>query len=1022
MKQLTLIKVAGVVMSLAAFGGGMAHADAETATVESNAESISALSDTVMALPDVVAHWAVTIEVAGELVEDYQNGGTTFYFDTKAEAEEYVATFVGATATYTKSVTLNDIEVLTEADISALEATVADLETKLFLTNGEIETLASTVAKISTIQAALANLEVTQSTSIDSDGVATTWADAASPTHLLDGVEQLLTESIVTDSYEGYTAAEIAQEYEHVSVEDAQLALDILAGNAPQVKSTVDLVTEGELTTATAGIKTDIASNDIDISLNSTAIFNINQDISDLDDGLYDLGNKVGSITYDGSETTTITTDAGSGHPVEVVINTSGITVEGPGSIYIGDAQVATEDWVNNKDYATTTYVDGKIADIDTTVIVTGDSALNIDTAGIVTKGMTPTVLSGSWAAEIKVVYNEGEDRWDVVGYNTAGEITGANGNADTEAGAYAIIAEMYATGEFTIVESVPTTEITDLVTEGELAAGIATESAYVSTSSGTYVDIDEDSVYVYTETSETLVDNYGVTVYQYEGEGDVTVSVNNGGSETLLNNAADIDALESSSVSIGADGQVSTGGHVAVYTLGDVTYTENSQGGYDVTGGTGTTTNTLPEGAVLTNPEVNLVTESELATAIDGIEVNVEGGDDGLSAYDIAVSHGFTGSAAEWLDSLKGDKGDPGTGSTTTETSNQADVDQNEADSDSADKAIQDDVDQNELDSDAADKAIQDDVDQNEADSDAADAALSDRIDDNANAIASNDLDIADIQAVNDQQWDAIGANTAKNVEQDGRLDAVEAKNVEQDKILADHEVRITQNTADIAENREDIGENRELITISAADLTALIAKATADIADEITHDFEAKIERIEAEAEARIDTYAERLEGKIAASNLSVANTVAIVTLEDQWNTDPVLGNFDISKVTGQRVRIEVANGVFEDRVARVEDIQTIADRVADNTSRIQRLENAVFVDDKDSALDRLQSDLWSRAKLARKNNVADYVMTAAGLVDLRGHTGGFTSHSGGIMISLSDTMAYNVLGLGSTWVALK
>ena len=31
------------------------------------------------------------------------------------------------------------------------------------------------------------------------------------------------------------------------------------------------------------------------------------------------------------------------------------------------------------------------------------------------------------------------------------------------------------------------------------------------------------------------------------------------------------------------------------------------------------------------------------------------------LSAYAIAVKHGFVGTEAEWLESLKGEKGDPG-------------------------------------------------------------------------------------------------------------------------------------------------------------------------------------------------------------------------------------------------------------------------------------------------------------------------------------------------------------------------
>ena len=75
-------------------------------------------------------------------------------------------------------------------------------------------------------------------------------------------------------------------------------------------------------------------------------------------------------------------------------------------------------------------------------------------------------------------------------------------------------------------------------------------------------------------------------------------------------------------------------------------------------------------------------------------------------------------------------------------DTAIQADVDQNELDSDAADAAIQADVDQNELDSDAADAAIQADVDQNELDSDAADAAIQAEID--AEEIARADADTA--------------------------------------------------------------------------------------------------------------------------------------------------------------------------------------------------------------------------------------------------------------------------------------
>lgn len=43
-------------------------------------------------------------------------------------------------------------------------------------------------------------------------------------------------------------------------------------------------------------------------------------------------------------------------------------------------------------------------------------------------------------------------------------------------------------------------------------------------------------------------------------------------------------------------------------------------------------------------------------------LQPNSGGGADGLSAYEIAVKTGFTGSEIEWVASLKGDKGDRGT------------------------------------------------------------------------------------------------------------------------------------------------------------------------------------------------------------------------------------------------------------------------------------------------------------------------------------------------------------------------
>lgn len=42
-------------------------------------------------------------------------------------------------------------------------------------------------------------------------------------------------------------------------------------------------------------------------------------------------------------------------------------------------------------------------------------------------------------------------------------------------------------------------------------------------------------------------------------------------------------------------------------------------------------------------------------------LPVQLQGGADGKSAYDIAVEEGFEGTVQEWLESLKGPKGDTG-------------------------------------------------------------------------------------------------------------------------------------------------------------------------------------------------------------------------------------------------------------------------------------------------------------------------------------------------------------------------
>jgi hypothetical protein len=129
-----------------------------------------------------------------------------------------------------------------------------------------------------------------------------------------------------------------------------------------------------------------------------------------------------------------------------------------------------------------------------------------------------------------------------------------------------------------------------------------------------------------------------------------------------------------------------------------------------------------------------------------------------------------------------------------------QADIDQNEADSDAADAAMQADIDQNEADSDAADATQQADIDQNEIDSDAADAAI--RIGAGLEADGTYTADSTSnylTEATSLYDADRLLDNALK-AESDARIQA---------DILMQ---------ADIDQNTNDINRNREGIAMVAA------------------------------------------------------------------------------------------------------------------------------------------------------------------------------------------------------------
>ena len=195
--------------------------------------------------------------------------------------------------------------------------------------------------------------------------------------------------------------------------------------------------------------------------------------------------------------------------------------------------------------------------------------------------------------------------------------------------------------------------------------------------------------------------------------------------------------------------------------------------------------------------------------------------------------------------------------------------------------------------------------------------------------------------------------------------------------------------------------------------------ARIAADIA--VLDEAIAHANAAAARAEAAANAYTDRLHN---LQQIQVdSNTSRVETLEDQWNTDPIIGATKVTDKLGNVIQhVNYNDGTTEAKVARVENIETIADRVTDNTSRIQSLESAVFKPaQEDDAVERFIADLWAKAKLAKKKDEPMYVMTSAGMVDLRGWHGS-TSRTGGISIALDKTLAYDVMGLNTVWVTLK
>jgi hypothetical protein len=157
-----------------------------------------------------------------------------------------------------------------------------------------------------------------------------------------------------------------------------------------------------------------------------------------------------------------------------------------------------------------------------------------------------------------------------------------------------------------------------------------------------------------------------------------------------------------------------------------------------------------------------------------------------------------------------------------------QADVDQNELDSDAADAGIQADVDQNEVDSDAADAGIQADVDQNEVDSDAADAALAADLTAVQADVDQNEVDSDAADAALAADLTAVQADVDQNEVDSDAADAGIQADVDQNEL--DSDAADAALAADLTAVQADIDQNE--VDSDAAD-AALAADLTAVQAD---------------------------------------------------------------------------------------------------------------------------------------------------------------------------------------------
>ena len=292
MKQLTLIKVAGVVVSMAAFGGGMAHAD------------------------PVVEHTADYTEVN-------EHGTSTGVTHDDAEFDSLAGAFEKVEGS--DKITVDDIELAQQDDLDKLQTQVDNLDTGSSYDDTAITQ--ATAAAQSTADTADTKAEGAATAAINALGAANdaqTDADAAQATantakSTADGNATHL--GTLGDKVDANTDAintkqdQLTQDQldSFTADSDTQLTEDqvdaFVSNNGYLTDADLAYTTDTTLTEAQVDAyadnngyaqDSDVKSNDTDISLNSSAIYNTNVAVSSNADDIDALEASALSIDSDG--------------------------------------------------------------------------------------------------------------------------------------------------------------------------------------------------------------------------------------------------------------------------------------------------------------------------------------------------------------------------------------------------------------------------------------------------------------------------------------------------------------------------------------------------------------------------------------------------------------------------------------------------------------------------------------------------------------------------------------------------